>query len=413
MLGAAAEEFRIFAEQGQTPISLIIVRLEIGSRGPGMDWIMRRLCLAVTVFVLVFSCVRASGATTGPVAATALAVLDSFGAEQLLPQRQRIVRSECSSTITDTALDNQSMSSKSTTELRQSSDGRFDLLKTQWARLKSENSPTPMDQAGSYRELWTGKRYYDYHGSPPKFGMLIVIPNRSRMDLDQDFVKSRIDADLDGVFDGDLVPFTDAVRSAPDLRIDSAPVVVGGDQCIVLLARTTSGSYKVCLDTHHGFVLRAVEVMRRGDDELYGQKMSSMKPALMAGKVRGAVTSHPTEYSFTMDEISIKQIEGHWVPLSATLRSRVVYADRRVIEGTGHVRRTFETFSPDFASVGAFVPSFANGTRVSDPSMGSIRLEWRDGKEQAAIDDETIKSIDRSIDALPAAGLAPATAPNK
>jgi hypothetical protein len=300
---------------------------------------------------------------------------------------------------------------KTSTEIRQDSDGRFDLSLRQLVDLTSDHDPTTDGRALLFRYIWTGKEFYDFNGNSRVFSVVHISSSNSRRE--ECYAKAYNDAPLDGTLWGDLVPFTVVLHGAPDLRLDPQPLIIGGDACDTILGKSESGDYRVCLDPERDYAIRSATVVRRGDNELFGQKMSSMKPSPLAGKERGVQTSYETEDSFSITDVSITKIEQHWVPTSATLHFESKFADGRVTAWVTRVNRTFETFSPDFAASRAFVPDFPDGTRVYKAGLGSIRFTWQKGKVQAAVDDQTITAIDRSIDALPKSTLNPATAPSK
>jgi len=218
---------------------------------------------------------------------------------------------------------------------------------------------------------------------------------------------------LDGIYIGDDVPFTVAIKGAPDLRLDSQPALIDGEKCVVVLAKSKSGSYRICLDPAHGYVVLSAKVVRQGDDEMYGKKMSSNKPWPIARQVPGLPTSRETEDVFSIDQVSVKQIEQHWVPISATYSEDAKFADGTTVPGTTHIQRTFVTFSPDFAAAHAFVPEFPNGTRVFKSDSGPMEFEWRDGKVHSAVEDPTDDNDGQPINAAPKSAPPATTAPSK
>lgn len=338
---------------------------------------------------------------------SAHAALKEYDLAQLLPQSRRIVRGD--SLLSWTDVSGMHHIEKGTTEIRQDSDGRYDFVSRDWLRLPSEQAPTPVDKARYLRRLWTGKALYEYF-SQSGHSSIHVTPANLVVGAP---INGYLNAPLDGTLGGDSEPFSVAIKDAPDLRVDSQTAVIDGCSCIVLLAKSKSGSYRICLDPAHGYVLRSAKVIRSGNDEIWGQRMSSVKPSPFAGKLPSLPTSVQTEDIFLIDQISVKQIEQHWVPTSAVYTVDRKYSDGRTAHELYHIQRTCETFSPDFIAAHAFVPEFPNGTQVIEEGLGPISFEWKDGKVQAAVDDRAVHEIARSIDSLPNSTLNPATAPSK
>jgi hypothetical protein len=146
---------------------------------------------------------------------------------------------------------------------------------------------------------------------------------------------------------------------------------------------------------------------------MYGKKMSSLKASPLAAQIPGFPTSRETEFVFSIDQVSVKQIEQHWVPISAIYSEDSTFADGTTVPGTTHIQRTFETFSPGFAAAHAFVPEFPNGTRVFKSDSGPMEFEWRDGKVHSAVEDQTDDNDGQPINAAPKSAPPATTAPGK
>jgi hypothetical protein len=107
-----------------------------------------------------------------------------------------------------------------------------------------------------------------------------------------------------------------------------------------------------------------------------------------------------------MHDVRCEKINGVWVPMSASYDSNLEYADGRVNTVTTHHKRLTVDLEPDFAALGAFVPSIPDGTRVANLDFPHVQHQWKSRGFDVVVDAEVIETIKTQASSLTSRGPA-------
>lgn len=178
---------------------------------------------------------------------------------------------------------------------------------------------------------------------------------------------------LFGLFKGDNVLVDVILREAENVYLHKNMSPVGGVDCYVIIAETKHGTYKVWFDPEHGCnISRAV--MRKKEDDLFRDKPMSQTPFSRAYK--NVVL---TRLIFSITDVTFKQIDGVWVPMSGTMTSEVKLSNGDITRNQIIHQRTEVLIDPDHEALGSFVPDFPDGSTVK--VKGDARdYVWQGGK---------------------------------
>jgi len=168
-------------------------------------------------------------------------------------------------------------------------------------------------------------------------------------------------AALMGICGGDYERIDSILGQAYKISTRDRREQVGGSQCYVIDATTTRGQYTVWLDPKHGYNIAKVEVQRRKRNLVYDR-----------ARVK-------TGMSFSMKNVSFKQIDGVWVPMEADIQQS---EDNQGKTTKWNHKRTEMILNPDHDSLGSFVADdIMDGTRTIFPGrLDTIEYIWQKGK---------------------------------
>jgi hypothetical protein len=208
--------------------------------------------------------------------------------------------------------------------------------------------------------LWDGKSFITYRqGHKLKDNRVYVENNDSS--TNKMIATEYKGSALMGICGGDYVRIDSILGQAYKISTCDKRELVGGSQCYVIDATTTRGQYTVWLDPKHGYNIAKVEVQRRKRNLVYNQ-----------ARVK-------TGMSFSMKNVSFKQIDGVWVPMEADMQQS---EDNQGKTTKWHHKRTEMILNPDHDALGSFVADdIMDGTKTIFPGrFDTIEYIWQEGK---------------------------------
>jgi hypothetical protein len=270
------------------------------------------------------------------------------------------------------------------------------------------NATAPDDmsraQERNTQVVWDGQTWFDYqYGHAKDAGRIRTTQSTELRDSYRTL--GFLGAPLDGVFRGDLSPFSVVLQQAKQVQVSQLEDKADGAIRYVIEARTASGAYKVVLDPQHGYGISEASLVKTGDDMLFGEALSS--PPAELPPSRGPRPLPPrarkTRFAFTLRTSRFERIGDVWIPTAGDWETTTQYEDGRVITEKTHHERSSVDLSPDFAAMGAFRPKVRNGARASVVGKQSIvPLYWRDGKIGPMVDESVLERLDQNLMALAA-----------
>jgi len=168
-------------------------------------------------------------------------------------------------------------------------------------------------------------------------------------------------AALMGICGGDYERIDSILGQAYKISTRDKREQAGGSQCYVIDATTTRGQYTVWLDPEHGYNIAKVEVQRRKRNLVYNR-----------ARVKSSM-------SFSLKNVSFKQIDGVWVPMEADMQQTEDNQDKIT---KWHHKRTEMILNPDHDALGSFVADdIMDGTKTIYPRRSdTIEYIWQKGK---------------------------------
>ena len=208
--------------------------------------------------------------------------------------------------------------------------------------------------------VWDGKRFITYRQDYK------LKDNRAFVQND-DISKNEMiateykGAALMGICGGDYGRIDSILGQAYKISSRDKRERVGGSQCYVIDATTTRGKYTVWLDPEHGYNIAKVEVQRSKGNLVYNR-----------ARVK-------TSMSFSLKNVSFKQIDGVWVPMEADMQQTEDNQDKTT---KWHHKRTEMILNPDHDALGSFVADdIMDGTKTIFPRRSdTIEYIWQKGK---------------------------------
>lgn len=288
-------------------------------------------------------------------------------------------------------------------EFRANGD-KWDLLLTNWNNMGSPDEAVTLPQRSAFRAIWDGACYYyeNFVGITRgrETGHLLVDDSSPRPPV-QAFSGCPM---LLGRFLSDKQSFSELMGQDDRLTLRQNTEVVDGAMCYVLDGTTPSGKYSVWLSPDRGYNVLRAEVQKGPDDlfdgrpvkDAYPQTRPAGLPANSSWKPRPPLVS----LSFVLSGVKCRKIGEVWVPVEGT-------QEEVARDGSGGIDRTLVNYraqavdlNPDFAALGAFVPGVPDGTRVGVRGKNGIPYVWRGGKVVVDVDQEIIKQINDTVDAM-------------
>lgn len=297
--------------------------------------------------------------------------------------------------------------------------GRFDIATTYWSHWQGKSGARGILSDGigasSTRDIWDGHTYYSYTQIPSEnsYHLSISSPSGSLNANLKRAAHNRIvespNCPLLGIFEGDSVPFFDILGRLPAGAVDCNDALLDGAHCKLIEAKTSSGTYEVWIAPGSGFcVLKAVVRKARGD-RYYEDTMGAPVPAEIAQllKANEFPSSSLVASTFELDHVNVEKRNGIWIVISAEWATTEKYAGGEASVRRVGYRLIKTDFAPDLGKIGAFAPTFHDGTEVHIEGQGAaIPLRWHDGHVEPAVDEATRARLDKEVqDALKDGGL--------
>jgi hypothetical protein len=208
--------------------------------------------------------------------------------------------------------------------------------------------------------VWDGKSFITYRQGHKLKDNRVFVQNDD-ISKNEMIATEYKGAALMGICGGDYERIDSILGQAYKISTRDKREQVGGSQCYVIDATTTRGQYTVWLDPKHGYNIAKVEVQRRKRNLVYNQ-----------ARVK-------TGMSFSMKNVSFKQIDGVWVPMEADMQQS---EDNQGKTTKWHHKRTEMILKPDHDALGSFVADdIMDGTRTIFPGrFDTIEYIWQKGK---------------------------------
>lgn len=306
---------------------------------------------------------------------------------------------------TDTGSDVAPLWSRTRSELRADQD-QIDVATWTWATIKDEYDHPSIDRASYGQRVWDGSKWFDYH-SGRKITLSELKIATDRQHREQYVAVGRPDAALAGSLPGDHSPVIALLRQAKDLRIKDAMEAVGGNDCHVLEAMTTSGAYSLWINPERGYNISKAVVRKTGDDLYYGEPLSTPPPdyrKLGISFEDGFPVPPPTpreECLLVLEDVQFAQIDGIWVVVGGTYTQTEILEDARQLISSVRISRNNIVLSPDFTSLGAFMPRVPDGTPVSVEGQEAVISQvWKGGKPVLNINTAVLDTIQEDVTKL-------------
>jgi len=236
-------------------------------------------------------------------------------------------------------------------------DGERIHIHTQtWYRLPSRDAPTPIENAKIFYHLWDGDCYMTY-----RVGL------RADMHRNENAIKKTINVRVIGLpFFGircsDDEPLDTVLRKAKTISVRDKLERAGSEDCYVIDAKTTSGTYTVWIDPQHDYQIAQAEI-RVGPGDLFRER-----------------TLDDNESRFiSIRNVRYENIDGIWIPMEVDIHEESIKPEPdQSYTIDSHHKITQITLNPDHEAIGSFVPVIENGTTVIDRDSG-VRYTWREG----------------------------------
>lgn len=199
-----------------------------------------------------------------------------------------------------------------------------------WGKISQDDYFTK-DKPHYKSEIWDGENHYEYaeaHGEP------------SHMNIEggeSKYMREGIIKQSYSTFSGYFYPRAGRVdkllRKASNLSIRRTTEKVGRSPCYVIEGVYEKDKYTIWLDPKHDYNI-AKAVVERPRSNVQG--------------LQG--------FRVELKNVRFKNIDGRWVPVSATLENRFDYNNGHYANDSCHYKVIEMVFNPDHDALGSFVP---------------------------------------------------------
>jgi hypothetical protein len=245
------------------------------------------------------------------------------------------------------------------------------------------------------RKWWDGERVWGrdawpYNKSDSVFTVKEGLSSQKSLQFDQSsgaFLEGRFQHNHDGAW-------FDILDDESGVTLDENTEAVDGYECHVVSGTTPHGTYRLWIDSEHGYGLRRATITVEDDQLAWGKKLSDFETRGMDSRI--------ATIEMEIAGVAIKEFEGHFIATEGILTQSFSYSDGREEQLKKVVKRGNFQLNPDFDAMGAFQVDFPEGASVLYKSEGGIRLRytWRNGLLAPEIDVKALTQIDESIDEL-------------
>ena len=243
------------------------------------------------------------------------------------------------------------------------------IFEKQWFDPSSKDKPFTIDNPYLSDLLWDGERCLNY-----RVGTIVTLS-------DEKAAKHALSAMFSGValfgiwynYDERL----DAVlRKIEAISVRDKLEKVDTNDCYVINAKTTTGTYTVWFDPQHGYQIAKAEI-HLGPGSHY----------------LNSLLVEDESCFISIRNISYNNIDGVWIPMETDIHEELKSpkSERNFINDLHH-KITEITLNPDHESLNSFEQSIPNGMPVIDLTLG-IKYTWQDGKLIPDVDEYAVGQI--------------------
>lgn len=177
------------------------------------------------------------------------------------------------------------------------------------------------------------------------------------------------------------------LQTGRDVRVREQAEEVDGVACRVVEGAAETGRYVLWIDPVD-YVVRRATVEKSPGDTLHGSPIPKVASA----------SEDPYSLSIELKDVKTESVEGHVIPVSATLLWRIHKETGVKRLTTFQARRSDITLNPDFEKEGAFVmDGIPDGTRVVSMDNQNLRYVWLEGKAVFDATPAAVAEIDRLV----------------
>lgn len=247
---------------------------------------------------------------------------------------------------------------------------RIHIHKQSWFDLPSKDAPTPIEDAKIFYILWDGNR-----------NMIYRVGLRADMDRNEESMKQGMGVRSRGLpFFGmrfsDNEPLHIVLQKSKAISVRDKLERVGSQDCYVIDAKTSSGTYTIWLDPKHGYQVAQAEIRVGPGDHFRVRTLGDKQSRFLS-----------------IRNIRYEKIDETWIPMEADIHFESIGPepyDNSISDS--HHKMTQINLNPDHEALGSFVPALANGTPVIDRDFG-IKYTWQDGKLVPDVDEYAVDQI--------------------
>lgn len=191
---------------------------------------------------------------------------------------------------------------------------------------------------------------------------------------------------LDGnVYGNNYKSVADLLNETQELRLKPQRERLGDEECYILEGSTRYGKVTAWISPEKGYNAIRYTINKYVGD-LYDSQPISHSPEQTPGQ-------QVEDSLFQVDVSEVRQIGDAFIPVAGHFMYSIRYRDGNISEDHYDYMRTDITLKPDFAAIGAFVPSLPNGTKIHNLDFPGVIHTWDNGTFTPRVDDATIKSI--------------------
>jgi hypothetical protein len=233
---------------------------------------------------------------------------------------------------------------------------RTHIIDQSWDNLPTRDAPTPIADASHFYHLWDGDRFMIY-----KVGFRVDM-TRNKNTIKHDVTVIYSGAPFLGIRFSDYERIDTVLRKAKTISVRGKLEQAGSEDCYVIDAKTTSGTYTVWIDPQHGYQIAQVEIRLSPGDHFRGGPLDENESRFLS-----------------IRNIRFKKIDGVWIPMEADIHHESIEPEpsQSWIIDTHH-KITQMTLNPDHEALCSFMPVIENGTTVIDRDS-NVRYTWRKG----------------------------------
>lgn len=314
------------------------------------------------------------------------------------PLNNSVVKSQETIHNLDSALSEPSWS-KRMFEFRRK-DGFADLIINKTTNVEDIKDLGSLRNTYKTRFVFDGNRWFQ-ENFPSDSNMIWASFSTNKKKYDLSLPQAHGGAVLDGFLEGDKESIDIILERASQTTIRSQMESVNGVECYVIDAETPNGKYSLWIDPEHSYNIAKAKVKKTGKDILNGKPLNqySETEAIKRLREKGMkIPGQKLEFSFELDGVKFEKYNDVWIPTEANFQSITKYKDGREIKTIRNYKRTNIDFNPDFAAIGAFVPSIPDGAKVYLDEAPGIRYRWQNGKPVIDIDNDFLDQLNEVTD---------------